>query len=76
MPGNPAPVGPLKGQMVADKRHAFVLSRSLAPLNPALTAAARAELAGKKLACWSGKDYPYVDACHGAVLLELASSKF
>jgi hypothetical protein len=32
VPGKLAPVGPFKGQMVADKRHAFVLYRSFAPL--------------------------------------------
>lgn len=75
IPGKPAPVGPLKGQMVADKRHAYVLYRSFAPLNMGLIAAARAELAGKNLAYWCGKDDPYEDACHAAVLLELANSQ-
>lgn len=73
VPGKPVPLGPLKGQMVADKRHAFVLYRSFAPLSPALIAAARAELAGKNLACWCAKDDPYEDVCHAAVLLELAN---
>lgn len=73
VPGKPAPVGPTKGAMVQDKRHAFVLYRSMAPLNPALVAAARAELAGKNLACWCGRPDPYEDACHAAVLLELAN---
>lgn len=73
VPGKPAPVGPLKGRMVADKRHAFVLYRSFAPLNQGLIAAARAELAGKNLAFWCGKDDPYEDACHAAVLLALAN---
>lgn len=74
VPGKPAPVGPTKGSIVADKRHAFVLYRSIAPLNPTLISEARAELAGKNLACWCGKDDPYEDACHAAVLLELANS--
>ena len=73
VPGKPAPFGPTKGQIVRDKRHAFLLYRSLAPLNPTLVAEAQAELAGKNLACWCGKDDPYEDACHAAVLLELAN---
>ena len=74
VPGKPAPFGPTKGQVVADKRHAFVLYRSLAPLNEKLIAEARAELAGKNLACWCSRDDPYEDACHAAVLLELANA--
>ena len=74
IPGKPVTVGPLKGQLVADKRHAFVLYRSFAPLNPGLIAAARAELAGKNLACWCVRDDPYEDVCHAAVLLELANA--
>ncbi|MET3512781.1 hypothetical protein ABIC63_000546 [Pseudacidovorax sp. 1753] len=73
VPGQPAPFGPTKGAPVTDKRHAFVLFRSLAPLNDNLVAAARDELAGKNLACWCPKDNPYEDACHAAVLLELAN---
>lgn len=74
VPGRPAPFGPLKGQQVADKRHAFVLYRSYAPLNAILVKAARSELVGLSLACWCGHDDPYEDACHAAVLLELANS--
>lgn len=73
IPGKPAPFGPTKGQVVADKRHAFVLYRSLAPLNEALVTAARAELLGKNLGCWCPKDDPYEDACHAAVLLRIAN---
>jgi len=73
IPGRPAPVGPIKGQLVADRRHAFVLYQSIAPLNTALVAAARAELRGKNLACWCPKDDPHEDACHAAVLLQLAN---
>ena len=62
-----------QGQIVRDKRHAYLLYRSLAPLNPKLVAEAQTELAGKNLACWCGKDDPYEDACHAAVLLELAN---
>ena len=75
VPGKPASVGPLKGQMVADKRHAFVLYRSFAPLNPSLIAMARAELVGKNLACWCKQDDPYEDCCHAAVLLDLANKE-
>ena len=75
VPGKPVPVGPMKGQMVTDKRHAYMLYRSFAPLNPGLMAAARAELAGKNLACWCSKDDPYEDGCHAAVLLELANAE-
>lgn len=75
VPGKPAPCGPTKGALVADKRHAFVLYRSLAPLNDELIAAARAELAGKNLACWCANENPYEDVCHAAVLLELANDK-
>lgn len=73
VPGKPAPFGPTKGQIVADKRHAFVLYRSLAPLNGPLVVAARAELAGKNLACWCAQDVHHEDACHAAVLLDLAN---
>ncbi|MFZ1325987.1 MAG: DUF4326 domain-containing protein [Candidatus Contendobacter sp.] len=73
VPGKPIPFGPLKGRVVADKRHAFVLYRSFAPINEKLVAAAKKELAGKNLACWCAKDDPYEDACHAAVLLELAN---
>lgn len=72
--GKPVPVGPMRGQMVADRRHAYVLYRAFAPLQPKLIAAARAELAGKSLACWCAKDDPYEDQCHAAVLLALANS--
>lgn len=75
VPGKPAPVGPTKGAMVIDRRHAFVLYRSLAPLSESLVAAARTELAGKNLACWCGKDDPYEDVCHAAVLLSLANAQ-
>ncbi|MBL8473820.1 MAG: DUF4326 domain-containing protein [Rhodocyclaceae bacterium] len=73
VPGKPAPFGPTKGAIVADKRHAFVLYRSFAPMNEVLVKAAREELAGKNLACWCALDNPYEDACHAAVLLDLAN---
>jgi hypothetical protein len=74
VPGEPAPFGPTKGEIVADKRHAFVLYRSIAPLNDKLVAAARTELAGKNLACWCDKPDPYEDQCHAAVLMQMANS--
>ena len=43
VPGKPAPCGPTKGAIVADRRHAFVLYRSLAPMNEKLIAEAREE---------------------------------
>lgn len=75
VPGKPVPFGPLKGQIVADKRHAFVLYRSFAPLAKKLVDEARTELRGKNLACWCGKPDPYEDACHAAVLLEIANGE-
>lgn len=49
--GQPAKVF-LPGLMVKDRRHAFVLYRSCAALDEKFVAMARAELAGKNLACW------------------------
>ena len=72
VPGRPAPFGPTKGAVVQDKRHAFVLYRSLAPLVESLCTAARSELRGKNLACWCPKE-PYEDCCHAAVLIEIAN---
>jgi hypothetical protein len=73
VPGRPAPFGPTRGQVVADKRHAFVLYRSMATMNKKLVEDARAELAGKNLACWCARDDPNEDACHAAVLIRLAN---
>lgn len=75
VPGKPAPVGPTKGEIVADRRHAFILYRSMAPFNAQLVTAARAELAGKNLACWCPHDDLYEDVCHAAVLLKIANGK-
>lgn len=75
--GNPFVPGSSKnplGLPVKDKRHAFVLYRSVAGDNAALVAAAQAELRGKNLACWCGNEDPYEDACHAAVLLSLANA--
>lgn len=74
--GNPFVPGSAKnplGLPVKDKRHAFVLYRSVAADNATLVAAAQAELRGKNLACWCGKPDPYEDACHAAVLLQIAN---
>lgn len=75
--GNPFAVGkPGPGGFVAqDRRHAVKLYEGFAPLNDKLIAAARAELAGKNLACWCPRDDPYYDCCHAAVLLRLANGE-
>ena len=75
IPGQAAKVF-LPGLMVKDRRHAFVLFQSAAPLNEKLVAAARSELAGKNLACWCPTPHePYQkDECHAAVLLKIANS--
>ena len=62
------------GRKVQDRRHAFVLYRSLAFDNAALVEAAQAELRGKNLACWCPQDDPYEDNCHAAVLLQIANA--
>lgn len=76
--GNPFVVGQphvfAGGRPVQDRRHAYVLYRAVAPLNPVLVAAARAQLRGKNLACWC----PLIeqeDVCHAAVLLVIANSE-
>jgi hypothetical protein len=46
------------------------LYRAFLADRPELAAAARAELAGRDLACWCPPDRP----CHADVLLELAAS--
>lgn len=75
--GNPFVVGQpgaLYTPKVMDRRHAYLLFKSVAGDNEALVAAARAELAGKNLACWCPLEDPYEDACHAAVLLEIANA--
>jgi Domain of unknown function (DUF4326) len=74
VPGRLAPFGPTKGALVKDVRHAFVLYRSLAPLNQTLVVAARKQLAGKNLACWCKRTDIYEDACHASVLIDIANS--
>lgn len=80
--GNPFVVGKVAalagGRKVEDRRHAFVLYRSVAFDNARLIEAARTELKGKNLACWCplvDADYPSEDICHAAVLLEIANSE-
>lgn len=72
-PGKPAPFWPTQGQVVVDKRHAYELYRTLIPLDKTLIAKARAELAGKNLACWCALNDPDKDECHASVLLALAN---
>ena len=75
--GNPFAVGKPGGAytaMVVDRRHAYLLFKSIAHANEKLVAAARDELRGKNLACWCPKNDPYEDCCHAAVLLEIANS--
>lgn len=72
IPGKP---GGGYSELVKDKRHAFLLYKSIAPFNEKLVAAAREELVGKNLACWCAKDDPYEDCCHAAVLIELANKE-
>jgi hypothetical protein len=74
--GNPFVVGEAGGAFtpkVKDRRHAYLLFKSVASDNPELVAAARAELRGKNLACWCSHDDPYEDVCHAAVLMEIAN---
>jgi hypothetical protein len=73
VPGQPAPVGPLKGALVADKRQAYVLYRAFAPMDQVLVDQARLELRGKNLACWCSRDDLYEDECHASILLRLAN---
>ena len=72
VPGKENPLIP--GRLVEDKRHAYVLYRAHAPHNEQLVAAARSELRGKNLACWCSRPDPYEDACHAAVLIEIANT--
>ena len=75
--GNPFIVGKSGGAFtpkVKDRRHAYLLFKSVAADNQQLVAAARAELRGKNLACWCTKDDLYEDCCHAAVLLEIANA--
>ena len=76
--GNPFVVGKSGGaytEKVIDRRHAWRLYQSVAPLNDKLVVMARTELRGKNLACWCPKDDPYEDVCHAAVLLEIANGQ-
>jgi hypothetical protein len=75
--GNPFVVGQrVDGVLVKDRAHSVALYRAMMAGSPDRCAAARAELAGKDLACWC----PLVDVdgrrgpCHADVLLEIANS--
>jgi Domain of unknown function (DUF4326) len=75
--GNPFVVGKPGGAYTAkvmDRRHAYLLFKSMAWDQPRLVEAAREQLRGKNLACWCPKTDPYEDCCHAAVLLEIANS--
>jgi Domain of unknown function (DUF4326) len=77
--GNPFVIGKPGGAYAAkvmDRRHAWQLYHSVATNNETLIVAARAQLAGKNLACWCPlPTEPYAkDECHAAVLLELANA--
>lgn len=67
---NPYGVGRagLGGIMVLDAEHAVELYEQRLVVRPDLVAAARAELAGRDLACWCALDRP----CHRTVLLRVA----
>lgn len=74
--GNPFVVGKSGGTYTAkvvDRRHAYLLFKSVAFDNASLVVAAKEELRGKNLACWCPKPDPYEDCCHAAVLLEIAN---
>jgi hypothetical protein len=58
----------------AARPFAVEVYRSHIKAHPELAEAARAELAGRDLACWCAVPEPgETDWCHGAVLLELAA---
>lgn len=74
--GNPFVVGKPGGAYTAkvmDRRHAYLLYKSVVEDNKNLVEAAQKELRGKDLACWCPKDDSYEDCCHAAVLLEIAN---
>lgn len=73
--GNPFVVGKSGGvytPLVQDRRHAYLLYKSIAENNEKLRAAARSELRGKNLSCFCPTG-GYEDCCHADVLLELAN---
>lgn len=76
--GNPFIVGKSGGAYTAkvtDRRHAWLLYKSIASDNPQLVEAARSELRGKHLACWCPLPTQMYepDCCHASVLLEIAN---
>lgn len=71
-PGRMTPLNwtrPFGGITPRDAAHAVQLFRELAHSSPGYLAEARAELAGRDLACWCNLDQP----CHADVLLEIAN---
>lgn len=86
--GNPYKVGARNpyGTITKDNRHAASMYLGFAPQNETLVAAARAELAGRDLACWCatcemhpegkplGSNCPYCERCHADTLLEIANA--
>jgi hypothetical protein len=74
--GNPFVVGKTGGDYtpkVANRRHAYLLFKSVAFDNEKLCQAAKRELRGKNLACWCPIEHAYEDCCHASVLLEIAN---
>ena len=76
--GNPFVVGQrIDGVLVRDRAHSVARYRELMAESPQRCAEARAELAGRDLACWcpllspDGSRGP----CHADVLLEIANSE-
>lgn len=61
---------PFGGVRVRDVAHAIELYRQLVDASPSYRAEARAELAGRDLACWCKPDQP----CHGDHLLTIANA--
>ena len=65
----------LRGRVVEDRHHAYRLYRAFATKNALLKIAARAELAGRNLACWCPlPEAGGEDCCHASVLLHIANS--
>lgn len=73
--GNPFVVGKPGGAytaLVKDRRHAYLLYKSIAEDNEALCVAAKNELRGKNLSCFCPTG-GYENCCHADVLLEIAN---
>ena len=73
VPGKKRPS--LHGQLVKDRDEAYELYCSFVAKNAELQIEARAELAGKNLACWCPlPEAGAEDRCHASVLLRIANS--